>query len=74
MTLTRNSDSCVLNKANATKNAKIEIKVFEWYVTQYTPSREQQEIRSEQFLSRIPTELQNSSIIMRKITFLYGLL
>ena len=38
LTLTQNSDNAVLNKANATTNAKIKINSFEWYVPHYTPS------------------------------------
>ena len=36
--MTRNTDNAVLNKANATNNAKIKIKCLEWYVPHYTPS------------------------------------
>ena len=37
LTLTRNSDNAVLNKANATNNAKIQIIRIDWEVPQYTP-------------------------------------
>ena len=38
LTLTRNTDNAVLNRANATNNAKIKIISLEWYVPHYTPS------------------------------------
>ena len=56
--LTKNSDSSVLKKANATNIAKIKIIGIDWYVTQYIPSMEQLKVISEQFLSKTPTELQ----------------
>ena len=58
LTLTRNSDNCVFNKANATNNAKVKVYGFEWYVSHYTPSIPQQALFSKQILSKIPTELQ----------------
>ena len=33
LTLIRNTDNAVLNKDNATNNAKIKINALEWYVT-----------------------------------------
>ena len=47
LTLTRSSDNSVLNKAHATKIAKIEIIGIEWCVPHYTLSMEQQKIKSE---------------------------
>ena len=41
LTLTRNSDSAVLNKGDAINNAKIKIISIEWLVPQYTPSVKQ---------------------------------
>ena len=38
LTLTRNTDNAVLNKNNATNNAKIVINGIEWYVPHYIPS------------------------------------
>ena len=44
--LTRNSDSAVLNKDNATALGKVEISGFEWYVPHYTASMSQQTVLS----------------------------
>ena len=41
LTLTRNTDNAVLNKNDATNNAKIKINGIEWYVTHYEPSLEE---------------------------------
>ena len=41
LTLTRNTDNAVLNKNDATNNAKIEINGIEWYVPYYEPSLEE---------------------------------
>ena len=41
LTLTRNTDNAVLNKDNATNNAKIVINSIEWYVPHYVPSLEE---------------------------------
>ena len=38
--MTRNTDNAVLNKGNATNNAKIKINALEWYVSHHTPSLE----------------------------------
>ena len=40
LTLTRNTDNAVLNKNDATNNAKIVINGIEWYVPHYIPSLE----------------------------------
>ena len=53
LTLTRNTDNAVLNKANATNNAKIKINSIEWYVPHYTPSMQQQSILSKQILKHL---------------------
>ena len=38
LTLTRKNENAILNKDNATNNAKIKIIALEWYVRHYTPS------------------------------------
>ena len=48
LTLTRKNQSSVLNKANATNKAKIDVNGIEWYLPQYTPSMEQQKIVCKQ--------------------------
>ena len=44
LTLTRNSDNAVLNKAYATNNAKVKINSIDWYIPHYTPSLNQEKI------------------------------
>ena len=58
LTLTRNSDNAVLNKANATKNGKIKINSIDWYVPHYTPSLAQEKILMSQIVDEKPTELR----------------
>ena len=69
MTLTRNIDSAVLNKANATPDGKVKIKAIEWYVPQYTASMSQQTVLSNQILNKTPTELQyiERSVFMKEV-------
>ena len=57
LTLTRNSDNAVLNKANATNNAKIKINSIDWYVPHYTPSLAQEKLLLGQIVNKKPTEL-----------------
>ena len=47
LTLTRNTDNAVLNKDNATNNAKSIIIALKWYVPQYTPSLEDYNTNNE---------------------------
>ena len=42
LTFTRNSDNALLNKCNATNNAKIEINIIDWYVPHYTTTLAQE--------------------------------
>ena len=58
LTLTKNTDIAVLNKANAINNGKIKINAIEWYVPQYNPSAEQQSILSKQILNKTPQQIQ----------------
>ena len=57
LTLTKNDDKAVLNKDNAINDGRIVISAIELYVPQYTPSLSQQNILSNQILSKIPTQL-----------------
>ena len=52
LTLTRNSDSAVLNKGNAINDAKTKINSIEWLVPQYTSSVEQQRIIMNQIVNK----------------------
>ena len=69
MTLTRNSDNAVLNKADATILGKVKINAIEWYVPQYSASMSQQAFLSNQIVNRIPTELQyiERSVFMKEV-------
>ena len=69
LTLTGNTDNAVLNKANATINAKIKINAIEGYVPYYTPSMQQQSILSKQILNKSPTQLQypERSVFMKEV-------
>ena len=69
LTLTRNSDNAVLNKANAINNGKIRINAIEWYVPHYTPSMQQQSILSKQILNKTHTQIQypERSVFMKEV-------
>ena len=69
LTLTRNNDNAVLNKANATPDGKVKINAIEWYVPHYTPSMSQQTVLSNQIVNKIPTELQyiERSVFMKEV-------
>ena len=69
LTLTRNTDSAVLNEANATNLGKIKINALEWYVPHYTPSMQQQSILSDQNLNKKPTQIQypERSVLMKEV-------
>ena len=69
LTLTRNTDNAVLNKANAINNGKIRINALEWYVPHYTPSMQQQSILSDQILNKKPTQIQypERSVFMKEV-------
>ena len=69
LTLTRNSDNAVLNKANATNNAKIKIRAIECNVPHYTPSMQQQSILSKQIINKTPTQIQypERSVFMKEM-------
>ena len=69
VTLTRNSDNSVLNKADATNLGKVKINAIEWYVPHYTASMSQQAVLSNQIVNRIPTELQyiERSVFMKEV-------
>ena len=69
LTLTRNTDNAVLNKANAINLGKIKINALEWYVPHYTPSIQQQSILSKQILKKTPTQIQypERSVFMKEV-------
>ena len=67
LTLTRNKDDAVIDKANGVADARIRIDHIHLYVSHYTPSIQQQSILSKQILSKTPTELRyfERSILMK---------
>ena len=69
LTLTRNTDNAVLNKANAINLGKTRINAIEWYIPHYTPSIQQQSILSKQILSKTPTQIQypERSVFMKEV-------
>ena len=69
LTLTRSKDDAVIDKANATADARIRIDHIHWYVPHYTPSIQQQSNLSKQILSKTPTELRyvERSVFMKEV-------
>ena len=69
LTLTRNTDNAVLNKANTINLGKIKINALEWYVPHYTPSIQQQGILSKQIINKTPTQIQypERSVFMKEV-------
>ena len=68
LTLTRNSDNAVLNKANATINAKSKINSLEWYVPHYIPSLNEYNKLMVQIKQKTPTNLHypERSVFMKE--------
>ena len=69
LTLTRNKDDAVIDKANAIADARIRIDDIHWFVPHYTPSIQQQGTLSKQILSKTPTELRfvERSVFMKEV-------
>ena len=69
LTLTRNTDNAVLNKNNATNNAKIVINSIEWYVPHYVPSLEEYNKLLDQIYKKTPTNLRypERSVFMKEV-------
>ena len=69
LTLTRNTDSAVLNKDNAVNNAKIKTNSISWYIPGYTPSIQQQTMLYKQIKDKTPMELQyeQRSVFMKEV-------
>ena len=67
--LTRNTDNAVLNKDNATNNAKIVINGIEWYVPPYIPSLEEYIKLQIQLKQKTPTNLYypERSVFMKEV-------
>ena len=69
MTLTRNKDDAVIDKAGGIADARIRIDHIHWYVPHFTPSIQQQSTLSKQILSKTPTELRyvERSVFMKEV-------
>ena len=69
LTLTRNEDDAVIDKANGIAEARIKIDHIHWYVPHYTPSIQQQSKMSKQILNTTPTELRyvERSVFMKQV-------
>ena len=69
LTLTRNTDNAVLNKNDATNNAKIKINGIEWYVPHYIPSLEEYNKLQIQLKQKTPTNLYypERSVFMKEV-------
>ena len=69
LTMTRNTDSSVLNKANTINNAKVKISSLEWYVPHYNPSLEEYNKLQVQIKQKTPTNLQypERSVFMKEV-------
>ena len=69
LTLTRNTDNAVLNKNDATNNAKIKINGIEWYVSHYEPSLEEYTKLQTQIKNKTPTNLHypERSVFMKEV-------
>ena len=69
LTLTRNKDDAVIDKANGIADARIRIDHILWYVPHYTPSIKQQTILFKQIEEEKPTELRyvERSVLMKQV-------
>ena len=69
LTLTRNKDDAVIDKAVGIADARIRIDYIHWYVAHYIPSIQQQSFLSKQILSKTPTELRyvERSVFMKEV-------
>ena len=69
LTLNRNKDDAVIDKANGIADARFKIDYIHWYVPHYIPSIQQQSIMSKQILNKTPTELRyvERSVLMKQV-------
>ena len=70
LTLTRNTNNPVLNKNDATANAKIKINGIEWYVPHYIPSIDEYNKLMIQIKNKSPTNLHypEKSVFMKEVS------
>ena len=69
LTLPRNNDEAVIDKVAGIAEARIKIHHIHWYVPHYTPSMQQQGIKSEELLNKTPLELKyvERSVFMNEV-------
>ena len=69
LTLTRNTDNALLNKDNATNNAKIVINGIEWFIPHYIPSLEEYNKLQIQLKQKTPKNLYypERSVFMKEV-------
>ena len=69
LTVTRNKDDAVIDKAAVFADARLKIDHIHWYAHHYTPSVRQQGILSNQILRKTPTELRyvERSLFMKEV-------
>ena len=69
LTLTRNKDDALIDKANGIADARIRIDRIQWYVLHYNPSIQQRTIMFERILNKSPTELRyvERSVFMKQV-------
>ena len=69
LTLTRNTDNAVLNKAAATSNGKVKINSLDWYIPHYSPNLEEYGILMIQIKKSTPTLLHypERSVLMKEV-------
>ena len=69
LTLTRNKDEAVIDKANGIADARVRIDHIHWYVPHYTPSMQQEAIRFKQTLNKTQTELRyvERSVFLKQV-------
>ena len=58
LTLTRNKDEAVIDKAMGIADASFKLDHIHWYVAQYTPSIQQQSFLSNRIFKKTPTGLR----------------
>ena len=69
LTLTRNTDNAVLNKAAATNNGKVKINSLDWYIPHYSPKLEEYNKFMQQIKKNTPTLLHypERSVFMKEV-------
>ena len=69
LTIPRNKDEAVVDKAAGIADARIKTDHIQWYVAHYTPSIQQQNILSNQILNKTATELRyvERSVFMKEV-------